>query len=105
MPEFDGPEFANHGAIITGGASGIGLATARLLTARGAKVAVLDRDISGLGADSSITALEADVTDDEAVRAAVAAAAPAVGSLHILRENAGTGALGTIATDYGCESR
>lgn len=37
-------------AIVTGGASGIGLATARLLTARGARVAVLDLDPSGASA-------------------------------------------------------
>ena len=35
-------EFAGLNAIVTGGASGIGLATATLLTARGAKVACLD---------------------------------------------------------------
>ena len=38
------PEFAGLAALVTGGASGIGLATARLLAARGARVAVLDRD-------------------------------------------------------------
>ncbi len=37
------PEFAGLAALVTGGASGIGLATARLLAARGARVAVLDR--------------------------------------------------------------
>ncbi len=36
-------EFAGRAALVTGGASGIGLATARLLAARGARVAVLDR--------------------------------------------------------------
>ena len=38
------PEFAGLAALVTGGASGIGLATARLLAARGARVTVLDRD-------------------------------------------------------------
>ena len=37
-------EFAGRAALVTGGASGIGLATARLLAARGARVAVLDRE-------------------------------------------------------------
>lgn len=100
MPEFDG-----LGAIITGGASGIGLATARLLTARGANVAVLDRDLQGLGSDSSLTALEADVTDDEAVRTAVAAAARALGSIDICVNNAGIGAIGTIETNDDDEWR
>ena len=43
-------EFAGLAALVTGGASGIGLATARLLAARGARVAVLDRDL-GIKAD------------------------------------------------------
>ena len=37
-------EFAGLAALVTGGASGIGLATARLLAGRGARVAVLDLD-------------------------------------------------------------
>lgn len=90
------PELANLGAIITGGASGIGLATARLFIDRGARVAVLDRDIGGLASDASITALLADVTDDDAVRSAVAAAAQVLGSIDICVNNAGVGAIGTI---------
>jgi NAD(P)-dependent dehydrogenase (short-subunit alcohol dehydrogenase family) len=45
------PEFGGLAALVTGGASGIGLATARLLAARGARVAVLDRvlDVNVLG--------------------------------------------------------
>ena len=41
MPE-PGAEFDGLAALVTGGASGIGLATARLLAARGARVAILD---------------------------------------------------------------
>src|SRR6202043_977442 len=37
-------EFGGLAALVTGGASGIGLATARLLASRGARVAILDRD-------------------------------------------------------------
>jgi len=96
MAEFANTEFASLGAIITGGASGIGLATARLLTARGAKVAVLDRDIQALGSDGSMTAIVADVTDDEAVRTGVAAAAQALGSIDVCVNNAGVGAIGTV---------
>ena len=40
-------EFSGLAALVTGGASGIGLATARLLAARGARVAILDREIPG----------------------------------------------------------
>ena len=87
-------EFAGRAALVTGGASGIGLATARLLAARGARVAVLDRvkaeDTGGL------YPVIADVTDDAAVRAAVADAGQAIGALDVLVNNAGIGAAGTV---------
>ena len=87
-------EFAGRAALVTGGASGIGLATARLLAARGARVAVLDRvkaeDAGGL------YSVIADVTDDAAVRAAVANAGQAIGALDVLVNNAGIGAAGTV---------
>ena len=95
------PEFAGLAALVTGGASGIGLATARLLAARGARVAVLDRDegVEGFkpGQESAdLYPVVADVTDDAAVRAAVAEAARAMGRLDILVNNAGIGAAGTV---------
>ncbi len=96
-------EFANLGAIVTGGASGIGLATARLLLARGARVAVLDRHIPE--PDDSMIWLEADVTDDEAVRSAVAAVALAIGSVDIVVNNAGIGAIGTVEANDDDEWR
>ncbi|ANW20972.1 SDR family NAD(P)-dependent oxidoreductase [Streptomyces clavuligerus] len=88
------PEFAGLGALVTGGASGIGAAVARLLTARGAQVAVLDRDTSG--APGGTLALTADVTDDDAVRHAVDRAAETFGGLHTVVSNAGIGAVGTV---------
>jgi 2-keto-3-deoxy-L-fuconate dehydrogenase len=81
-------------ALVTGGASGIGLAAASLLAERGARVAVLDRDVGGVG--PPLLALRADVTDDEAVRAAVEAAAERWGGLDVVVNNAGIGAAGTI---------
>ena len=87
-------EFAGLAALVTGGASGIGLATARLLAARGARVAVLDR-VKPPGEDGIYPVL-ADVTDDAAVRAAVAQAGQALGGLDILVNNAGVGAAGTV---------
>src|SRR5579859_5285791 len=84
-------EFANRTVLVTGGASGIGLATAQLLTARGAQVAVLD--LVKAGGFSSVIA---DVTDDEQVRTAVAEATGALGGLDILINNAGIGAAGTV---------
>jgi 2-keto-3-deoxy-L-fuconate dehydrogenase len=99
------PEFGGLAALVTGGASGIGLATARLLAARGARVAVLDRD-TGIAALDRVEAgaegaglypAVADVTDDAEVRAAVAEAARMLdGRLDILVNNAGIGAAGTV---------
>lgn len=126
-------EFTGLCALITGGASGIGLATARLLASRGARVAVLDRDIPmadpppaggearrgqpgdirpadtrlpGTGTlDGGLTAVIADVTDDRAVRSAVTAAAAALGGIDILVNNAGIGAAGTVEANDDDEWR
>jgi NAD(P)-dependent dehydrogenase (short-subunit alcohol dehydrogenase family) len=82
-------------AIVTGGASGIGLATAQLLASRGAEVAVLDLEPSGMPAP--LTGLRADVSDDASTRQAVAAAVASLGGrLDILVNNAGIGAAGTV---------
>jgi NAD(P)-dependent dehydrogenase (short-subunit alcohol dehydrogenase family) len=81
-------------SLVTGGASGIGLATAILLAERGASVAVLDRDIDTV--PSRFVAVRADVTDDDAVRKAVAEAVDRLGGLDVLVNNAGIGAQGTV---------
>ena len=74
--------FAQRRALVTGGASGIGLATARLLRAEGAAVALLDRDpaVTAAGAELDAIAIRADVTDPDDVEAAVSRAAEALGS-------------------------
>ena len=79
-------------AIITGGGSGIGRATARLLDDQGARVAVLD-----VNPGEEFLALRADVTDDESVRRAVTTVAAQLGGIDILVNNAGIGAIGTVA--------
>ena len=85
---------ANKTALITGGSSGIGLATARRFVAEGAKVAITGRDAGRLEAavrdlGPNAQALVADVTDIAATEAAVARAAERFGKLDILFANAG----------------
>jgi NAD(P)-dependent dehydrogenase (short-subunit alcohol dehydrogenase family) len=89
MSDFEGLK-----ALVTGGASGIGRATADLLVARGAQVAVLDLDPSSV--EKPLLAYRADVSDDTSVREAVAAAAADLGGLDIVINNAGIGAQGTV---------
>ncbi|MEU5100329.1 SDR family oxidoreductase [Streptomyces sp. NPDC020996] len=98
-------DLAGLAAVVTGGASGIGLATARLLSRRGARVAVLDRAPETLPAEdrAALTALSCDVADDAAVRAAVAEAVERLGGLDILVNNAGIGAQGTVADNDDAE--
>ncbi|MEU0551746.1 SDR family oxidoreductase [Micromonospora sp. NPDC005979] len=88
-------EFAGLAAIVTGGSSGIGRATAVELRARGARVAVLDLDPSGL--DDGIAGITADVSSRPSVDAAVAEAASVLGGLDVVVNNAGIGATGTVA--------
>jgi NAD(P)-dependent dehydrogenase (short-subunit alcohol dehydrogenase family) len=87
-------DFEGLRALVTGGASGIGRATADLLAERGAQVAVLDLDPSPVG--KPLSAYRADVRDDPSVRAAVAAAVAELGGLDVLVNNAGIGAQGTV---------
>lgn len=81
-------------ALVTGGASGIGRAAALRLQAGGAQVVVLDLDVAGV--EPPLLAVQADVTDDAAVRAAVDEAARRLGGLDVLVDNAGIGAQGTV---------
>jgi 2-keto-3-deoxy-L-fuconate dehydrogenase len=89
-------------ALVTGGASGIGLAVARTFAAEGAAVVVLDLAIERPDAlPPGAGYVAADISDDNAVRAAVGSAVESLGGLDILVNNAGIGAQGTVedATD------
>ena len=88
-------EFDGLVAAVTGGASGIGAAIARRLMADGARVAVLDRDVSD--PPEGALAVQADVTDDASVRAAVDRVLQEWDRLDVLVNNAGIGSQGTVA--------
>jgi NAD(P)-dependent dehydrogenase (short-subunit alcohol dehydrogenase family) len=85
---------ANKTAFITGGNSGIGLATARLFVAEGAKVAITGRNKATLDAAAkelgpNALAIVADATDIAATEAAIKQAAEKFGKLDIIFANAG----------------
>ncbi|RRO20414.1 SDR family oxidoreductase [Saccharopolyspora rhizosphaerae] len=90
-------EFNGLSAVVTGGGSGIGLAVARTLTGRGAKVAALDLDPGSVPA--GVLGLKCDVTDEDSVGAAVSEAAERHGGVDVLVNNAGIGAQGTVETN------
>ncbi|WP_064696115.1 glucose 1-dehydrogenase [Rhizobium aegyptiacum] len=86
----------NKVALITGGNSGIGLATARVFIDEGAKVVITGRNPETLAAaeqalGSGVLALKVDVTDTAATEKAFAEAAAKVGKFDIVFANAGIG--------------
>jgi NAD(P)-dependent dehydrogenase (short-subunit alcohol dehydrogenase family) len=87
-------DIAGQAAIVTGGASGLGAATARALAAAGAKVAVLDvneKAAAAVAGEIGGLAAACDVTSSEDVEAAVKKAAAAHGAARILVNCAGIG--------------
>src|SRR4051794_18126474 len=114
-PRLDGPPFlgrrvmarlAEKVALITGGESGIGLATARLFVSEGARVhlvgideARLEAAVRELGSDHALSTV-ADVTEEAAVERAIAAGVERFDHLDVLFSNAGiSGAVAPIQ-DY-----
>jgi len=94
-------------AFITGGNAGIGLATAKLFVAEGAKVAITGRNAETLAAakkelGDSVLTFVADVLDDDAMARAFADTAAAFGPIHAVFANAGIGggtAIGSTARE------
>ena len=83
-----------HAALVTGGGSGLGEATARELARLGAKVAVLDVNLENaqrVAQDIGGMAIQCDVTSAQSMEAAVAQAAQAHGGARILMQIAGIG--------------
>jgi len=81
-------------AVITGGGSGIGAATAKAMAKEGAEVAILDRDLEAAKAAAKkiggkALAVECDVTNPQSVRAAFDAVVSAFGGVDIVVSNAG----------------
>ena len=96
-------ELKGLSAVITGGASGLGAATARRLAAEGVKVALFDLNAEkgeALAAELGGVFCQVNVTDDASVDAGFAKARAAIGQERILINCAGTGnAIKTASRD------
>ncbi|WP_395061983.1 SDR family NAD(P)-dependent oxidoreductase [Paraburkholderia silvatlantica] len=86
----------DHHAVVTGGGSGIGAATAAALLRAGARVTLMGRDAArldaqraALGGGEQVACVCVDITDEDAVNAAFARAAQTLGAVDILVNNAG----------------
>jgi len=102
-------------AVITGGASGIGLATAQALYARGAHLVLADINSQGLqqaklslrqqnpDATGKVLGVQTDVTNEEQVQALMKRAADTLGRIDLVMTSAGVGNGGTIDTFTGKE--
>lgn len=86
-------DFENLVTVVTGGASGIGLATAQMLAGRGASVVVFD-----LATDvpPPLTAVSCDVTSTDSVNTAIESVIATNARLDIVINNAGIGAIGSV---------
>jgi NAD(P)-dependent dehydrogenase (short-subunit alcohol dehydrogenase family) len=87
-------DIEGHAAVVTGGASGLGAATARMLAEAGAKVAIFDvneKAAAEVAIDINGIAVPCDVTDAAATEAAFARAATDQGVARILINCAGVG--------------
>jgi 2-keto-3-deoxy-L-fuconate dehydrogenase len=94
-------DFEGLVVVVTGGASGIGAATAALLQKRGARVAVLDRDPAGT--PEGLLAVPCDVTDRDAVETAIERVVEQLGGIDVVVNNAGIGAVGDVGQNNDAE--
>jgi NAD(P)-dependent dehydrogenase (short-subunit alcohol dehydrogenase family) len=100
---------AGHTAVITGGASGIGLAAAKRFASLGMRVCLADvadtleharRELAALRSDADVIAVRTDVSSMEDVQRLRDAAYDAFGAVHVLMNNAGIGAGGGPFENY-----
>jgi NAD(P)-dependent dehydrogenase (short-subunit alcohol dehydrogenase family) len=94
-------ELRNRVAVVTGGASGIGAASARAFAAEGARVAVLDLNGQGaraVAAEVGGLAVECDVGDEQSIDAGLEQVAAELGPIEVCFSNAGIGGGGDILT-------
>ena len=89
-----GGDFSGLAAVVTGGGSGIGLATVRFLRDRGARVASID--LVHPDPQPEVCELNGDIGSSESVAQSVAKAVGELGGLDIVVNNAGIGALGGL---------
>lgn len=96
-------QIANTAAIVTGGASGLGAATAKALAAKGARVFAADLGPSIAKAEPTdgVTLVEADVTDADQVRRAVDAATGSGAPLRVVVNCAGIGPASRVLSKKG----
>jgi NAD(P)-dependent dehydrogenase (short-subunit alcohol dehydrogenase family) len=97
--------YEGTGAIVTGGASGIGLKTAERIVLEGGKVCLWDVDRPKLDAaraslGDGVFVTRLDITDPAAVARAAAAAEAAMGQIHALVCSAGVAGLNATVVDY-----
>lgn len=96
--------FAGRVAIVTGGASGIGEAIARRISAEGGKVVIFDRETAALERVSTsghLTPMQVDVSSENAVRTSIERVVAQFGRLDILVSSAGiVGPTSTKIVDY-----